>query len=87
MVQTFVNKVDELRTWNLQVVRLHHDLINFLNEELPAKVLLKRAAIVSYKTSLACYGFDHSLRLQLSIGFGDGVPVEAEVLGEWADRR
>ena len=64
-----------------------HGLINFSDQQFAAHILLERGIVGLEETAFAGEGFDDSLIFKLRVGFGDGVPVYAQLLREGPDGR
>ncbi len=85
-VEPFAHEREKLRRRHLEVVRLHHSLV-YLAHEQPVAGLLpqRRGAAVGEEATLAVHVLDHALRLQLGVGFSNGVAVDAQLLGQRTD--
>jgi len=64
------------------VVRLHDGGVDVVGDEFEADLFFERAVVVREETAFAGQGFDDALGFEFELGFGDGVAVDAEFLGE-----
>ena len=85
-VESFVGELEEFRLADLQVVRVDDDVVDHLGEQLAADVLAEgRGVLLADEAALAGDGLDDALVLELGVGLGDGVAVDAQVFGQRAD--
>jgi hypothetical protein len=69
------------------VVRLHDGLIHLFGQQAHAGVLAERRRLAADEATLACGRGDDALALELGVGLGDRVAIDAQVLGERPNRR
>ena len=85
-VESVLGELKELVPADLQVMRVHDDVVERLGEQLAAHVLPeRRVALVADEAALAGDGLDDALALELGVGLGDGVAVDAQLLGQRPD--
>ena len=72
---------------DLQVMRGHNDAVNLLREQIIPGRFGERGTDLLQETALALDVFDDALVFQLCIGFGHGVSVHPQFLGQRPDAR
>ena len=82
-----VDELEELVAMNLQVVRLHDGLIDFLDEHFSPDFLSERRMIFFQEAALPRQRLDHTHAFQLGICFRDRVPVDAQFFSKRPDAR
>jgi len=81
----FLDQLQKGRGGDLQLMRGDEGLVDPADEDLVARFLSKGGDVFLEETALAGHGFDHAQALQFGVGLGDGVAVEAQLLGQRAD--
>ena len=72
---------------HLQMVRGDHSLVYFAQQKFLADTLGERRAVFLQKAAFPRKDFDDPLALQLGIGLGDRIAIEAQFLGQRPDGR
>src|SRR5579862_6932577 len=86
-VETFFGEPEERGFADHEVVSLHHRVVNVLRQQFDADIFLERRAVGLDEAALARERLDDALALELAIGFGDRVAVDAQLFGERPNRR
>ena len=86
-VKAFLGEPEELGLADLQVVGLDDGVVDFLGEELETDVLPEGRVVARGRSSPCRHRLDHALAFELGVGLGDGVAVDAQLLGERPDAR
>ena len=84
-IESIFRQPDELRPAHLQVMRLDDSVVHRLRQQFDPDFLLVRGAVRADEAAFAGERLDDALALQFRLGFGDGVAVDAQFLGEWPD--
>ena len=85
-VESVLRELKKFVPADAQVVRVHDDGVERFGEELAANLLAEwRVALVLDEAAAAGDGLDDALMLELGVGLGDGVAIDAEVLRERPD--
>ena len=72
---------------DLQVMGGDHGLIDFLQQQFFADNFREGRVVLFQKTAFAGNGFDDALAFEFRVGFGDGIAIDAQFLGQRADGR
>ena len=67
------------------MVRLHHSLVDFLDQHLAADFLSQRRMVVSQEAAFAGLCLDDADAFQLGICFGNRIAINSQFLGKWPD--
>ena len=72
---------------DLHLMRRNHGFVDSGHQQFVADLFGQRAVIFLEKASFAGDGFNHAQALQLGVGLGDGVAVDAQFLGQRTNGR
>src|SRR5262245_55105151 len=86
-VVAFFRQTQEIAAREQQVMCLDHRFVDGFRQRLPAGVLLHGGLHGTDEAALAGVCLDDTLGLELRVGLGDGVAVDAQLFGERPDRR
>src|SRR5688500_4154559 len=85
-VEAFFGQAEKVGSIDLKMMRMAHRIVDALGDEFAAGVLAQGRVGGADETALAGNRLDNALPLELGVGLGDGVAVDAELLGERTDR-
>jgi hypothetical protein len=86
-VESLFGNAKKVDLADLEVVGLDHGAVERFGEQLPADFFLERRVIRANEAALPGDGFDDPLAFELRVRHGDGVAIDAKLLGERADAR
>src|SRR5262245_48386610 len=86
-IESLTGDPEKLGFGDLKMMGLNDGVVDIVAEQLESHILAERRTCLADETSSAGDRLDHALVLELRICLGDGVAVDAQLLGQWADRR
>ncbi len=86
-LESFVDQSEKFLGVDLHLVGGNHGVVYPGHEKLFARLLGQRVFIVLEKAPFPGDGFDDAQPLQLGIGFGDGIAIHAQFLGQRSNGR
>ena len=85
VVEAVSDEREEVLAADLQVVRGDDGLVDLRGEQVVTGGFLEQRVAVFEEAAFARKRLDDALRFEFGVGLGDGVAVDAELLGERAD--